>query len=328
MSRAVYTAASVEITWIRPSSETERPPESWCAAVGPALVTEGTSAATEAGAVAAPLDDLVVVTWNVRAGAGDLLSFVRDLRGGALTGAPVESFVILLQEAYRAGPEVPSDPTRGGLTDPIFVLPPNGPRVDIGEVAKRTGLYAFYTPSMPNGASPDGPSEDRGNAILSTLPLTDLHAIELPYEAQRRVAVAGSIAGTGTDGRTWRLRLASGHLDTRSRLSRFLDSFGRGRARQAQGLAGSLDGDAVVLGADLNTWSADFLEGALDVLYPHFPETPRSAGSTFTAAGVIPRRLDHLLVRLPGGRAEQVMRIPNRYGSDHDPLLTVLRFTS
>jgi endonuclease/exonuclease/phosphatase family metal-dependent hydrolase len=293
--------------------------------VGPALITRGTSADSDATAT---LDELVIVTWNVRAGAGDLLSFVRDLRGGALTGSPVESFVILLQEAYRAGPEVPTDPSRGGLTEPISVPPPDGPRVDISEVAQRTGLYAFYTPSMPNGASPEGLQEDRGNAILSTLPLTDLRAIELPYEAQRRVAVAGTIAGKATDGRTWSVRLASGHLDTRSRMSRFLDSFGRGRARQAQGLAGSLEGEAVVLGADLNTWSADFLEGALDILYPRFPETPPAAGSTFTAAGVIPRRLDHLLVRLPRGRAEQVVRIPNRYGSDHDPLLTVLRFTS
>jgi endonuclease/exonuclease/phosphatase family metal-dependent hydrolase len=323
MSRAV-TEVITEITWVRPSSADERPPESWCAAVGPALVTGGGDAAS--GTAPSSLDEVVVITWNVRAGAGDLLSFVRDLRGGVLTGTPVQSFVILVQEAYRAGPEVPPDQTAGGLTAPIHVRPPTGERMDIGQVARRAGLYGFYTPSMPNGASRVGISEDRGNAILSTFPLTDLHAIELPYEASRRVAVTGTIAGQATDGRTWRLRLASGHLDTRSRASRFLDSFGRGRARQAQGLASSLDGDAVVLGADLNTWSAPFLEGALEVLYPRFPETPPAAGPTFTAAGVIPRRLDHLLVRLPGGRAEQVVRIPNRYGSDHDPLLTVVRF--
>ena len=36
-------------------------------------------------------------------------------------------------------------------------------------------------------------TEDRGNAILSTLPLSDLTAIELPLESQRRVALQATV---------------------------------------------------------------------------------------------------------------------------------------
>ena len=84
--------------------------------------------------------------------------------------------------------------------------------------------------------------------------------------------------------------------------------------------------DALLLGADLNTWSTPFLEGALDILYERFPDTPRFEGATFAAAGVIPRRLDHFLVRLPDGHTTHVRRIPKRYGSDHHPLVAVVRF--
>ena len=45
---------------------------------------------------------------------------------------------------------------------------------------------------MRNGRPPQT-DEDRGNAILSTEPLADLTAIELPFEQQRRVAVAATL---------------------------------------------------------------------------------------------------------------------------------------
>ena len=51
----------------------------------------------------------------------------------------------------------------------------------------------LYAPSMRNGESAGG-GEDRGNAIVSTLPLADPTVIELPLERQRRVVVAASIA--------------------------------------------------------------------------------------------------------------------------------------
>ena len=153
-----------------------------------------------------------------------------------------------------------------------------------------------------------------------------LEECELPYEAQRRVAVTGTVAGSTRDGTSWRLEVVSGHLDTRSRWSRLLDSFGAGRTRQARALAEAARGESVVLGADLNTWSLGLLEGALDVLRERFPVAAHGFdGATYVAAGVIPRRLDHLLFRLPEGWEARVARVDDRYGSDHYPLLGVVR---
>jgi endonuclease/exonuclease/phosphatase family metal-dependent hydrolase len=296
-------------------------PPAWCRAVGPALVEAAGSVPADA------VDALIVASWNIRAGAGDVPAFVGDLRSGSLTGRPEATFVLLLQEAYRAGEEVPRPAARGRLTSRIDIAAPSGERLDVAELARRLDLHLFYAPSMPNGAArPDGSPEDRGNAILSTLPLEELTAIELPFEVQRRVAVAATVRGATAGGAPWRLRIASGHLDTRSRWSRVLDSFGAGRARQARALGESLEGGAVLLGADLNTWSAGFLEGAVGILGSRFPETPTFRGPTFRAAGVLSRRLDHLLARLPDAHRAQVRRIEHRYGSDHHPLLGVVRF--
>jgi endonuclease/exonuclease/phosphatase family metal-dependent hydrolase len=298
-----------------PGAATPRP---WCDAVGPVV-----SVAAESSD--APLDELVVVTWNVHVGGGDLVRFVEDLRSGAVTGRPATTFVLLLQEAYRAGAEVPS-PDSDRLVPRIDEAPPSGKREDIARVARRLGLHLFYAPSMPNGRSADAGSlaEDRGNAILSTLPLTELGALELPFEVQRRVAVSAVVGGITGDGRPFTLRLASGHLDTRSRWSRVLDSFGTGRGRQASALGAWLDSESVMLGADLNTWSLGFLEEALDVLYARFPQSVRVSEATYSAAGVLGRRLDHLLYRLPEGTVD-VRRVPSRYGSDHNPLVGVVR---
>jgi endonuclease/exonuclease/phosphatase family metal-dependent hydrolase len=281
---------------------------------------------SEASSTPGAIDSLIVVTWNIRAGAGDVPEFVSQLRSGTFTGVADPHFVLLLQEAYRAGPEVPVS-APGRLTSRIDIAPPSGERIDVTDLARQLDLHLYYAPSMPNGAPlPRGPAEDRGNAILSTIPLEDLAAIELPFEVQRRVAVSASVSGVTATGRRWSLRVASGHLDTRARWSRFIDSFGAGRARQAVALSEHLDGDAVVLGADLNTWSAAFLEGALPVLYSRFPDTSGPTGATFVAGGVFRRRLDHFLTRLPPGHQAEVRKIPDRFGSDHFPLVGVVRF--
>jgi hypothetical protein len=312
------------VRWSSPTSPEASTPGEWCDAVGPALTWQG---APSSGAH----DELVVATWNVHVGGGDLPGFVRDLRSGALTGRPVDAFVLLVQEAYRSGEQVPWPSAAERLTSRIDVGPPSGERIDVLEVAQRLGLHAFYVPSMPNGIGEGGESapEDRGNAILSTLALTELSAIELPFEVQRRVAVAVTVSGVRADGTSWRLRVASGHLDTRSRLSRFLDSFGNGRARQASALGAWLaDGDAALLGADLNTWSFGFLEDAVEILRARFPETPRGDEPTYTAAGVLGRRLDHLMLRLPPEYDADIQRVGHRYGSDHHPLVGVVRFAA
>ena len=67
-------------------------------------------------------------------------------------------------------------------------------RIDIVEAAGRLGLSLVYVPSMRNGSDTD---EDRGNAILSTEPLSDVAAVELPFERQRRVAIDAAVSVTG-----------------------------------------------------------------------------------------------------------------------------------
>ena len=308
------------IIWRVPAQPNAATPKAWCDAVGAAATAEGTLPAHAA-------DELAVVSWNVHVGGGDIHGFVRDLRSGALTGRPAEAFVLLLQEVHRADAGVPW-PTGARLTSRIDAEPPTGTRADVLQVARALGLHAFYVPSMPNGMGEgDGAApEDRGNAVLSTLPLAELSAMELPFEVQRRVAVAATLSGATSRGTPWTLRVASGHLDTRSRFSRVLDSFGAGRGRQASALNAWLEGDAVLLGADLNTWSLGFLEDALEILRARFPDTPPVSEPTYSAAGVLGRQLDHLLFRLPPEYQVHVQRVSDRYGSDHHPLVGVVRF--
>ena len=89
-------------------------------------------------------------------------------------------------------------------------------------MAEQCGLALFYVPSARNGPNEPGQvPEDKGNAILSTLPLADLAAIELPFESGRKVAVVATIPGPSGE----RIRVASVHLDLASTLTRtFPDS--------------------------------------------------------------------------------------------------------
>ncbi len=100
--------------------------------------------------------DLLVLTWNVHAGAGDLDRLLGDLRRGKITRtAPLNAFVLLLQEAGT----------------------------DVLEMAQKEGLASYFEAVHPG----------RGNAIVSTQPLIEPRTIELPRERQRRVAVAATI---------------------------------------------------------------------------------------------------------------------------------------
>ena len=117
-----------------------------------------------------------------------------------------------------------------------------GPQEDVVETARSLGLNLRYAPSMRNGVA----ASDRGNAILSSLPLEDAHAIELPLVLQRRVAVSARVTVGGI-----KLRLVSAHLDPRGPPGhRWLGA--TGRALQAGYLVNSISDDLVLLGADLN----------------------------------------------------------------------------
>jgi endonuclease/exonuclease/phosphatase family metal-dependent hydrolase len=314
-----------DVRWVLRAERAERSAlDAWCWAVGPAVWSDHRVAGASAAA-----DSIAIVTWNAEVGHGRLDRLIGDLRSGALTGAPVRHFVLLLQEVHRAGSSVPESPPEwsavpravGDLADPA--------RFDIVEFARRERLTLFYAPSMRNGrTSGNALPEDRGNAILSTLPLSDPTVLELPYERQRRVAVLASVRVLDAALRPVTLRLASVHLDNRARLGTLHRTLGEARANQASVLAREVaDGGPAIVGGDLNTWVPIADEAAVNVLRAELPlpEDPPHEG-TLDLPSVLPRlRLDHLFFRLPDGWDAGYRVAGSTYGSDHHPLVGWVR---
>jgi endonuclease/exonuclease/phosphatase family metal-dependent hydrolase len=293
--------------------------DAWCRTVGPPVAL----AADAAGTPPAPFDHLIVVSWNVHAGAADVEGLVRDLRAGVFTaGRPVPRFVLLLQEAHRQGAEVPAQVSPGvGIPSAAGLGPTTHVRTDVVAVARALGLSLYYVPSMRNGP-PGRTSEDRGNAILSTEPLTGFGAIELPFERQRRVAVVAAVHGRHPDGEPWTLRLASVHLESTASARR-LRVFATGpRVRQARGLLEALGtGTPIVVGGDFNTWFG-FADPTYQAMTEAWPDASRddrrrTFGRFF--------RLDHVFASPPAGWQVRARRLDVRLGSDHYPLLAEVR---
>jgi endonuclease/exonuclease/phosphatase family metal-dependent hydrolase len=336
------------MVWIAPDDVRDRDRlVKWCQTVGPVVVES-----PPADAAPAIVDRLAIITWNVHVGGGDLEAIIGGLRTGEFTGGnAAPEFVLLLQEAYREGSDVPSRfPAGSPLPRAIVERPPGGIRRDIRVVAARAGLHLFYAPAMRNnGADRAAAPEDRGTAILSTLPLADLQVIELPFERQRRVALAASVAGRTSDAAGWQLRLANVQIDTTLALTRGGPI--AARRRQAEALLDALsradlmrsaartvesgprtdrsgprtEATPMVLGGDFNTWLGN-KEPAVEVMFRAFPETPRPADvATWRGPLGAHATLDHVFVR---GlfRFVSTRRLSGRFGSDHYPLLTLVDF--
>ena len=295
----------VTVQWLRiPAGEERRRSDRWCEAVGPPVIITNTLRYQGDSR-------FVAVSWNVHVGGGSVRALVDDLRTGRLTGHVTRSFVLLLQEVHRSGLAGPLPP---GAQFASAVKPGGSNRVDVAETARDLGLSLFYVPSMRNGAPPAS-DEDRGNAILSTLPLDGYTAIELPLERQRRVAVAASIGGY-TGAMPWRLRLVSAHF-TNTVGHHFWLFSELGRVRHALALASTLAADEpMLLGGDFNTWFG-YQDPAYQLLARQFPNgPPEDRRATFAIM-----RLDHLFYRLPKGWHATVRRADQKYGSDHYPLI-------
>ena len=296
------------VTWIvRQDRDERRSLDAWCRGVGPAvyLPVPLTAGSTRGGAIA-------FVSWNVNAGAGDLAGLVRDLRAGRLSNAqPVGHFVLLLQEALRIDSVVPpAGADQEGARRLVRSVQP----VDVVAFAREAGLSLFYLPSMRNGRGPDDGREDRGNAIVSTLPLTELRALELPFVRQRRVVPVARIdVEQGAA-----ITVASVHLDPfvgRDRL--WLLGAGASRGRQARVVADALPvTGSLAVGGDFNTWlGAD--EPAVAEMRRVSDPSPWPAEPTFANGRV----LDHLFFRMPAPLRGMYRRAPRTYGSDHFPLV-------
>ena len=325
------------LTWSGPAETRDiEKNNAWCRTVEPPILRAPPRLGPEDGSRVDSLavDSLAIVTWNANVGGGDLLALLADElrfpcdpdeRGDRREDRePLFHFVLLLQEVYRASSRLPQ--ARGGPNIPVRIEPdpPPGGRLEILEVAERCGLALLYVPSARNG--PDEPGrvpEDKGNAILSTLPLADLGAIELPFEAGRKVAVMATVSGPIGES----IRVVSVHLDVASTLTRTLISGNATRLRQALGLAAaleSMDDLATVVGGDFNTWSAD--ESALKNLAVHFPDSPPWDGRP--TRGPFPP--DHILYRTVQGSRTDLLegsyrRFEDTYGSDHAGRIVWLR---
>lgn len=279
----------------------------WRSAVGSPLVE---LVNTHSGSAAA--DALTIVSWNVALDEGDVVQLVRELEARH----PERPVVLLLQEAFRSGDDVPDSTLNSAFASHLGRC--NLQR-EVDVVARTLGYALYYVPSMRNGRD----AEDRGNALLSSMPLSDLSAIELPFENQRRVAVAATIQGMTKTGEPWKLRLASVHLDNLVGARNGWIATEYGRARQARGLREALAGDEpLVLAGDFNTWF-----GFSDQVYREtaraFPQT-RVRDRRKTFRGLL--RLDHVFYRLRSGWSADVQRGESALGSDHYPLITTITF--
>ena len=277
---------------------------------------------------AAVQGSIVVLSWNVWIGRGKLEELVTRIRAGDFRNHGAEPdlpFVALIQEGYRSDPSLPPEPV--GPAGRVLVAQ-LGVQEDVAQSARALGLNLRYAPSMRNSTT----QSDRGNAILSSLPLDDAQAIEVPLVLQRRVAVTASLQLGGS-----RIRLVSAHLDPRGPPGHRW-SGAAGRAVQAQHLVDSLPSGLAVLGADLNLGRGRY-ERAWRVLSEQgftlgVPPTSPMWRHTFHA---LPRLvLDYLLIRDPDRlvRRAKVHRLdehprdrgPRVFGSDHHPLLARIDF--
>jgi endonuclease/exonuclease/phosphatase family metal-dependent hydrolase len=196
--------------------------------------------------------------------------------------------------------------------EPPFVLLLQEAVPALAPFAASRGLYAAYVPSMPNGREKPEAYVDRGNAIVSTLRLEAMSAIELPWVYQRRVAVMATVDAPGGA-----IHFVCVHLDNRP-----------GRKRQASALAQFLrtqDAASVIVGGDLNTWFGP-REAAVEAIDAFVPRV-RACGTAPTFR--FGRRLDYLFASAASDRSQTAARpdavrcdvLKDRFGSDHHPIV-------
>lgn len=313
------------LRWYRAASERDVELASrWCATVGDPVVRLGPAEDFPEWTTGRSLE---VVTWNQNVGGGDLYALLAgelglDCRDGrSRVVGDVGPVVVLLQETWRYSDDLPVVEDESIV--PRTVAPDRGPEGgdDVVDVAKACGLALVYVPSARNGPDTgDRPREDKGNAILSTVRLTAPVALDLPFEAGRKVAVGASVRVPGGE----RMRVVSAHLDVASTLVRTLRSGNQTRTRQAEGLIDGLDkaeGDGplnaiTLVGGDFNTWASN--ETALKRMRRAFPHSPAWDGLPTWRPLELP--LDHVFFRR-GPFANVTVRgyrpIGEHYGSDH-----------
>lgn len=260
-----------------------------------------------------------MLSWNAHLAEGRLSELISALKAGEFTdGRPVRHFALLVQELYRRGDAVPEFDADDRSAFAITARDPDA--ADVEDYAASLGLSVVYVPSMRNGARL---REDRGNAIISTEPLLDPVALELPLARQRRVAIAAAVHVTTPDG-IKRLEFVNAHLEPLS-APRALWIFKNPRGRQVRAILDLLEtprftNDAVagiVLGGDFNMVRG----GAREEAYQHARAWSRSLRHEDPRRTHLMGRIDYLFFRLPHGWHGSTARLDERFGSDHHPVM-------
>jgi endonuclease/exonuclease/phosphatase family metal-dependent hydrolase len=261
---------------------------------------------------------LIVVNWNVHVGNGDIVRLIKNATNfERANGRARPEFVLLIEEAVRQDSSIPAS---AGFRVPSRISRPEQ-NIDIAAVARRLGWWMYYAPSMRNGNGLGPKAEDRGNAILSSLPLESVESVELPFGVQRRVALMATVTDAQ---RQPRLRVAVTHFDTRAPLLRGW-IFGGPSARntQAKGLVSALekmqdDRLPLVVGGDLNTYLSS--KGVIDTMSQIAPHADCGRQATH-ALGLT---LDHIFASVPSAWSQECRRGDSAFGSDHFPLMLSL----
>jgi endonuclease/exonuclease/phosphatase family metal-dependent hydrolase len=281
--------------------------DQWCSVVGPPAVSMS-------GPGDQHVTTVVLVSWNMHVGGGRLEELVESIRSASIVPRSQLGIVLLLQEAFRSGSEIPPLPEGSRVPGS---LRPRRPTPDVMAVARTLGMSAVYIPSMRNGDTDSPPErEDRGNAVLSTEPLSDIRALELPFGKQRRVAVMATMAPRGADRP---LRIVSTHFDTSgdraaqaARLTTFLGDLG--------------SSSPILVGGDLNSlWGRR--DSAFASLRRVLPEEPCGSERTNVWPGRLDivfgwwrGRLDFIFSTLDANVSRSCQTNPDRHDSDHNPV--------
>jgi endonuclease/exonuclease/phosphatase family metal-dependent hydrolase len=293
------------VTWLR-WEDRQQTLDRWCQSVGPPVFTPAPEKTGE-------ISRLLVLSWNVHVGGGDteeLIAQMLDRSSEEGTG-----LVVLLQEAFRAGADVPES-YPSDLRVPSSIRP-RRPTPDIAGIAERFGMSVAYVPSMRNGpAASLTEREDRGNAVLSTEPLTDVLAIELPFGKQRRVAVAATVTPRST---LAPIRVVAAHFDPNG-----------DRVAQAEALGdriASLAEMPVIVGGDFNarrgvrdrTVAMVSRHVRLESCGTH--RTNRWPLRVDVPLFFVVGRLDFMFSTLASDVTRSCQTLPHAYDSDHLPVL-------
>jgi endonuclease/exonuclease/phosphatase family metal-dependent hydrolase len=262
---------------------------------------------------------ILIVNWNVHLCHGNVTALLRELsRRESAHGYGSPNFVLLLQEAMRRDKNIPHP---GRTRVPLRIVPPlkGG---DIVDWAKKMKWRLFYAPSVRNGRLVGSRAEDRGNAILSNLPMHSVEQIELPIGVHRRIAVMAIIGG----GSRPLFRVAAAHLDTRASLSRgWVFGGPAARRRQAEVLVSALeevsnDGLPLIVGGDLNT-HLGVNESSVRAVSKIVHRKKHGLKATHRS-GLI---LDYIFARVPESwESGRCVRVPSHFGSDHYPLVLAI----